>query len=111
MKGSLATFHCIHGQTAIKSCQLTAMKLCQGQQISVRHLRRGQDSARINSVRTEKAEILNPEAVTWQGAELLYDPGDNSRRSGRVWILRVAENADNTIFRYRTGGPRRISAF
>jgi hypothetical protein len=108
-KGFAATANRIGWNSLIERCQFAPFVKGQSQQVDVGDLRMGDD--RIRFEHWKDTDILSPKVMAW-GLTKLAKNGKYSRDiPWPVWVVRVAGNADKSIFGQRTGCPGLVTLF
>jgi len=66
---------------------------------------------RIGLEDVQDTDILSPDVMAWGLAQLAKDGKYGCDISWTIWVVRVAGNADKSIFGDRTGGPGLLTLF
>ena len=108
-KGFATTANSIDWNSLIERCQFASFVNGQAQQVHVGDLSMCDD--RIGFEDLKDTDVLRPEAMA-RGLTKLAKDGKYSRHiPWPVWVVRVAGNADKSIFGERTGCPGLLALF
>lgn len=85
------------------------MRMCERQKITIGDVSGVQKPLRVRVLKVQQGNIVGPESVSGQLSERSQQVGDNRRRAGGIWISRMADNTQNSIFRQWAGRPSSVS--
>jgi hypothetical protein len=92
-------------QAAVKRRQSPIIGDREGQEVSIRDMSRRRDTRNIDDSGVQKTEIIVPKEMAGQSAEARDDRRGGGRRTCRVWVSGMTDDADNAVLRDRTGCP------
>ncbi len=108
-KGFATTANSVNWYSLIERCQLATFVNGQSQQVYIGDLNMCDDRFGLEDLKD--TDIFRPEVMAWGPAQLPKN-GQHSRDiSWPVWVVRVAGNADKSIFGDRTGCPSILALF
>ena len=109
LKGFATTANSIGRNSLVEGCEFAPFVNGQAQQVQVGDLRVGDD--RVGFEDLKDTDIHSPKVMTF-GLRKLVKDGKHSRHiPWPVWVVRVAGNADKSIFGQRTGCPGLVTLF
>ena len=108
-KGFATTANSIDWNSLIERCQFASFVKGQSQQVDVGDLNMCDD--RIGFEDLKDTDILRPKVMAWGLTKLAKDGKYGGDIPWPVWEVRVAGNADKSIFGQRTGCPGLVTLF
>jgi len=108
-KGFAAAADSVGGNSLIERCQFAFFVNGQSQQEHVGNL--SMCDERIGFEDSKDTDVLRPEAMTWRLTKPAQDVKHSRHIPRPVWVVRVAGNADKSIFGERTGCPGLLTLF
>src|SRR5277367_3441212 len=97
--------HRIRDQTLIKGGQLTSMRASKREEIAVCDLSGLQEAGRVQVPLIKQGNIVWPKCMTWQLPQRRQQSSNCGGSAGGVWISRMTDNAQHSVFCKRTGRP------
>jgi hypothetical protein len=108
-KGFATTANSTDWNSLIERCQFASFVEGQSQQVDVGYLNMRDD--RIGFEDLKEADILRPKVMARGLTKLAKDGNYSGDIPWPVWVVRMAGNADKSIFRQRTGCPGLVTLF
>ena len=88
-------------QPSIEGREPTAMSPSKSQQVGIGDLRRRRETLRIDERRSNQADIVRPKHMPAPVPDPAHDGADRGWRLGRIGVLRVFHDAQDTVLRER----------
>ncbi len=108
-KGFAATGNSIDWNSLIERCQFTPFVNGQSQQVGVGDLNMRDDCIGFEDLKD--TDVLRPEMMARGLTKLTKDVNYSDYIPRPVWVVRMAGNADKSIFGERTGCPGLLTLF
>ena len=108
-KGFATPANSVDWNSLIERCQFASFVKGQSQQVDVCDLNMGDDCIGFEDLKD--TDILSPKVMAWGLTKLAKDGKYGGDIPWPVWEVRVAGNADKSIFGQRTGCPGLVTLF
>jgi hypothetical protein len=108
-KGFATPANSIDWNSLIERCQFASFVKGQSQQVDVGDLNMCDDRGGLEDLK--KADILRPKVMAGGLTKLAKDGKYNCNPPWPVWVVRMAGNADKSIFGQRTSCPGLVTLF
>jgi hypothetical protein len=108
-KGFAATGNSIDWNSLIERCQFALLVNGQSQQVYISDLSMCDDCIGFEDLKD--TDVLRPEVMAWGLTKLTKNIKYSGYIPWPVWVVRVAGNADKSIFGERTGRPGLLTLF
>lgn len=109
LEGFATAANGIDGNSLIERCQFALLVNGESEHVDIRHLNMG--DKRLGLEDLKDTDVLRPEVMAWGLTKLTKNIKYSGYIPWPVWVVRVAGNADKSIFGERTGRPGLLTLF